>query len=194
MKRSVDARRLPCPKPVILTRQAINEGGFTSLEILVDNIAAKENVLRMLSACGYEDASADQTDYGYLVTVGEKTTEVTDVPPVPLEKCLFFSSKHLGSGEEALGTLLMRGFIYSLTELECPPTTLIFMNSAVYLALKDADTVKDLMRLEDAGVNILVCGTCLDYYRVTDELAVGEISNMYSITEALLTGETVKIS
>lgn len=111
------------------------------------------------------------------------------------QKTLFFASEFLGSGNDELGSLLMRGYLYSLTELDTKPQRLIFMNSAVRLTVRGADTLQDLQKLEQAGVEILVCGTCLDFYHLKDHLAVGTISNMYTITESLMDAvSTLKIS
>ncbi len=193
MKKSIDARMLPCPKPVVLTKQAIDEGDFTLLEILVDNIAAKENVLRMLTRYGYTDVEVDETEYGFLLLVGDRELVIIDEEKKN-EKIVLFTSRYLGEGDAALGTMLMKGFIYTLTELESPPASLIFMNSSIYLTLEGSDTLEDLLRLESNGVEIQVCGTCLDFYREKENLKVGIISNMYSITERLMNGEVLNIS
>lgn len=184
---------LPCPKPVVLTKQAIDEGDFTLLEILVDNIAAKENVLRMLTRYGYTDVEVDETEYGFLLLVGDRELVIIDEEKKN-EKIVLFTSRYLGEGDAALGTMLMKGFIYTLTELESPPASLIFMNSSIYLTLEGSDTLEDLLRLESNGVEIQVCGTCLDFYREKENLKVGIISNMYSITERLMNGEVLNIS
>jgi len=187
MNRSIDARALPCPKPVILTKQAVDEGGFTTLQIIVDNEPAKENVKRFLTRSGYTNLSVVEEHGEFTITTDSKRKQASDTASLA-PKTLFFSSEYLGSGDAALGTLLMRGFIYSLTELDQKPSRLVFMNSSVSLATEGARTLSDLQKLEHSGVEILVCGTCLDYYHLTDSLAVGIISNMYTITEALLEG------
>ncbi len=193
MKRSIDARDLPCPKPVVLTKQVLDEGDFSSLEVLVDTIAAKENVIRMLSRYGYTDVLSEETSYGFILSVGKKESSI-ELEKLQKEKTILFSSQYLGDGEDTLGALLMKGFIYTLTELASPPTSLIFMNSSIFLTLEGTDTLQDLKRLEESGVEIQVCGTCLDFYKEKDHLGVGSISNMYSIIERLMDSEVLNIS
>ncbi len=194
MNKRIDARSLPCPKPVILTKHAIDEADFTTLEILVDNEAAKENVKRFLTKQGFADIAVNSENGDYSICVGGQR-----VPSFAKEqlsdKTLFLSSQYIGSGDDTLGTLLMRGFLYTLTELDQKPSRMIFMNSAVYLTIEPSQTLTYLQKLQHDGVEIMVCGTCLDYYQVKEQLAVGIISNMYSITEALLQDTSpVKIS
>ena len=83
----------------------------------------------------------------------------------------------------------MRGFLYTLTEQENKPETLILMNDGVRLAGEGSDSLENLQKLEAAGVRILVCGTCLEYLGLKESLAAGQISNMYEITE-FLTGSS----
>ena len=91
----------------------------------------------------------------------------------------------LGTGAEDLGKLLIKGFIYSLTELPVPPRHVIFLNSGAFLTSADSNTIADLKTLEEQGAEILTCGTCTNYYELTDKLAVGTIANMFDITERI---------
>ncbi len=194
MKKSIDARNLPCPKPVILTKHAVDSGDFEALEIIVDNAAAKENVKRFLTKQGYTQIDITQNGSDFVIQIGEATAEIESSQQMN-QKTLFFASEFLGSGNDDLGKLLMRGYLYSLTELDTKPQRLIFMNSSVRLTVHGADTLQDLQKLEQSGVEILVCGTCLDFYHLKDQLAVGTISNMYTITESLMdAASTLKIS
>jgi len=100
----------------------------------------------------------------------------------------------LGDGAEELGKILIKGFIYSLTELSVPPKHVIFLNSGAYLTAEGANTVDDLKRLEQQGTEILTCGTCSNYYQLQDRLAVGAIIDMYGITERIASaGNTVSV-
>jgi selenium metabolism protein YedF len=88
----------------------------------------------------------------------------------------------MGDGSEELGEILMKGFIYSLTQLACQPKCVIFFNTGAYLTSSDSNTVDDLKKLEEKGTAILTCGTCVNYYKLQDKLAVGSITDMYCIT------------
>ena len=91
----------------------------------------------------------------------------------------------MGKGSEELGKILMKSFVYTLTEATPYPSTLVFFNSGVYLTCEGSEVLEDLRKLEAEGVEIISCGTCLDYYEIKDKLKVGEISNMYTIYEKL---------
>jgi selenium metabolism protein YedF len=96
-------------------------------------------------------------------------------------------SEFMGRGDNAeLGTVLVRAFFHTLLEVEGCPDTIIFFNSGVKLTAEGSELVEDLQALVDQGVEILVCGTCLGYYELKEKLAVGTISNMYTIAETML--------
>jgi selenium metabolism protein YedF len=92
----------------------------------------------------------------------------------------------MGRGEDPLGDILIRGFFHTLGEVEPIPQTVIFFNTGVKLACEGSPILEDLESLEDLGVQMLVCGTCLNYFEVTDQLAAGQVSNMYDIAETIL--------
>ena len=104
---------------------------------------------------------------------------------------VLIGSDRMGQGAEELGKILIKGFIYSLSELPIPPKYVIFLNSGAYLTAKGANTLEDLKRLEEKGTEILTCGTCINYYELQDELAVGKIVNMYEITERLASANNI---
>jgi len=96
------------------------------------------------------------------------------------------SSDRMGRGDEQLGEVLLRSFLHTLGEVSRPPDTLIFFNNGVKLAAEGSPVLEDLGRLEDRGVKILLCGTCLGHFELKDKVAAGEISNMRAITETML--------
>jgi selenium metabolism protein YedF len=106
---------------------------------------------------------------------------------------LVVSSEVMGRGEHAeLGGILIRSFFHALGEVEPTPVTILFFNSGVKLVVQDSPVLQDLQALANQGVEILACGTCLGYYDLTDQVAVGEVSNMYTIAETMLgAGKTV---
>ena len=92
----------------------------------------------------------------------------------------------MGRGEPELGQILVRGFFHTLGEIEPLPGTIIFFNGGVRLVVEGSPVLEDLLSLRDKGIEILACGTCLDYFGLKERIAVGEVSNMYTIAETLL--------
>lgn len=196
MNHTIDARGKACPQPVILTRTALADPQYTSLRILVDNEAAVANLKRLLKKSGITEVSVTTIDGGFQLDCPLKASEESQMAPQSqstpsslISQAVLMTSDSIGDGDRALGTLLARGFLYTLTEMSQRPGTLIMMNSAVTLACSESELLPDLEKLESLGCEILVCGTCLDFYGLTKELQVGSISNMYSITEALLAAD-----
>jgi selenium metabolism protein YedF len=95
------------------------------------------------------------------------------------------SSNQMGTGDEELGRILMKGFVYALTKLEELPETILLYNGGAKLSVKGSETLEDLKNLETQGVEILTCGTCLNFYGLTDKLEVGSVTNMYEIVETM---------
>ena len=201
----IDARGLACPQPVILTRKALTEGGFELLEVVVNNASSKENVVRFATHAGCIVESVDQSGTESRIRIrpadaspqsglpaAEEFCEVSSLPArkEPIET-VFLSSNTIGRGNDELGALLMRAFVYTLTESEIMPTRLLLMNSGVLLAIEGSEHLKNLRRLVDLDVEILVCGTCLEFFKVKDTLAVGRVSNMQEIQGALMEGRAL---
>lgn len=193
-KFKVDARNLDCPKPLLRTKEAIEQQNFESLEILVSNMPARDNVMRFLNHSAFSNIISKELENGDIQILGDKENTAESVQKVDIiseenkkteGKVVLIADKGIGKGDPTLSQLLMKGYLYTLTELEQTPSVLIFMNSGVMLTLKDSESLDDLKTLEARGVEILVCGTCLDFLSVRENLAVGEISNMYSIAEKL---------
>ncbi len=216
MKRSIDAKGLACPQPVILCRKAVAEPGLDEIEIIVDNEAARQNVLRFLRFTGASDPAVARRGSAYAISAAvtpamrekargnvpapaceeeEGATAAPDPGRQFVGKTIFLSSDQIGRGDEALGRLLMQAFLHTLGELERAPRTLVLMNSAVRLAAESRETIEMLQKLETRGVEILVCGTCLDYLHLMETHRAGRVSNMYEITERFLqTADVVTIS
>jgi selenium metabolism protein YedF len=106
---------------------------------------------------------------------------------------LLVASEHLGRGENELGALLMKGFIYAISESESPPRRIVCINSGVKLAIEGSESLANLQKLAGRGVEILACGTCLDYFHLKERLRVGRVSNMYEISSFLLEGRTISL-
>lgn len=205
MKRfDIDARNLDCPKPLLRTKKALSDESFDILTVQVDNIPARENVCRFLSHSGYSP-EWNETDGIYTISVQKEgnervsPTETRSTPerkhPRKQGKNVLITDTRIGSEEEELGRLLMKGYLYTLTQLEELPRTVIFMNSGVRLCLEGSENLDDLKALEKKSVEILVCGTCLEFLNVREQLAAGRISNMYEISSKIHgSEELVKIT
>ncbi len=192
--KTVDARGQLCPKPLIMVKRALGEiAGNESLEILIDNETSVKNVSRFLDEhqIKVHTEKKGETYRLLLSKTGEipattKAEDYCDDPaPVKADYVIAFQKNTLGQGVEELGRLLIKGFINTLPELDKKPGTLVFLNTGIFLALKESPVLESLKRLEKDGTKILVCGTCLDYYQKKDELAAGIISNMYDILDEL---------
>ena len=193
MLRRVDARGMACPQPVLLTRAALQEDD--ELLVIVDNETARENVTRMVERAGSTVQSEARADGIYLVIRrGEVGAESAASAPasapaseVAATGPLVYSivGETMGRGDDELGQILIRGFFHALGQTNPPPDILIFYNSGVRLLVDDSPVLEDLCDLSERGVEILACGTCLGHFGLRDRLAVGEVSNMYSIVETL---------
>jgi selenium metabolism protein YedF len=203
LKKEIDSRGLPCPQPVLNTKKALEElagqgDAAFILTVLVDNEVAKENVTRFARTSGYRSAAEKKDDlFMIIIEPGEGqqnnflSTAETDATSYcsnesPAVKTVYlFKSKTFGEGSEELGSILMRGFIFTIKETNPLPSKMLFMNGAVYLTAEGSPVLEELQELEKLGVEIYSCGTCLDYFQLKDKLQVGNITNMYDTVENL---------
>ncbi len=188
MRKEVDARGEACPKPVIMTKKELDNLHEGIITTIVDNEVAKDNVSKLANSLGYDydvDKKSD-TEYYIHITKGEVKDEANVcIPDTFKDLTIAFASNTMGGGSEELGKILMKSFMYTLTEATPFPSTLLFYNSGVYLTCEGSEVLEDLKTLEAEGVEIISCGTCLDFYNIKEKLQVGEISNMYTIYEKL---------
>lgn len=194
MNKTVDARGLACPKPVILTKKELENIESGSVTTLVDNEIAVKNLEKLASSLGYEVTySGSENAFEVVITVGEGSTE-TVVREDLVNQTIVLGTNIMGSGSEELGKTLMKGFIYTLTETKPYPKTILCYNSGVLLTSEGSDSIDDLKKLSEAGVEILSCGTCLNYFGLGEKLLVGEVTNMYTIVEKMKEAEnTIRI-
>ncbi|MFA6411723.1 MAG: sulfurtransferase-like selenium metabolism protein YedF [Syntrophales bacterium] len=198
---TIDARGLACPQPVIMAKKAIEEN--QQIIVLVDNDMAVENIRRLAvkMACGFSviekeggtrnislvrTGAIDETERGRGPSAQENELScavVAGKETGPLVVVL--SDNHMGRGDDVLGDILIRSFVHTLLQLKPLPDTVICYNSGVKLVVKDSTVVDDLQQLAKGGVDILVCGTCVNYFEIGDQVAAGHISNMYDIAETM---------
>ena len=181
----IDARGKACHTPVIMAKKAISAGEST-FTVLVDNTTAVENLKRLAENQGFDAAVTEQGGAFHLafVRTGCAACEEAVNSPLPApggDWAVFVGRDIIGDGDRELGTNLMRMFFYTLSQGEDKPGAVLFMNAGVKLPTLDEQVVEHLKALSAVGVEILVCGTCLNFYGLTDRLQVGTVSNMYDI-------------
>jgi selenium metabolism protein YedF len=189
MPKVVDCRGLSCPQPVIQTKQALEKTG--KVTIIVDNPGARDNVSRFgKSQAGR--VTIDEKKDGIYITI-EKGKQGKPRAKAQSSKIseqgqlvVVIPCNQMGRGEEELGHILIRSFLHALTEVSDRPDIMIFFNTGVKLTVKGSEVLEDLQVLEKNGVEILICGTCLDYFNLKEKIAVGQVSNMYTIAETML--------
>ena len=181
----IDARGKACPTPVIMAKKAIS-AGESSFTVLVDNTTAVENLKRLAANQGFDAAAAEAEgvfSVAFTRTGCAACEEAVNAPlPAPGgDWAVFVGRDIIGDGDRELGTNLMRMFFYTLSQGEDKPGAVLFMNAGVKLPTLDEQVAEHLKALSAVGVEILVCGTCLNFYGLTDQLQVGTVSNMYDI-------------
>ena len=192
----VDARGFACPKPVILTKKAIDKGE-NHITTIVDNEVAKENVTKLIKKMNF-DYNVEVSEGNYYIHFDTNCEVMTEEGLSPKEELddlvILIASDKFGSGIDELGKVLMKGYLYTLTERTPYPKSVIFVNGGVLNTVEGSPSIDNLKILQEKGVEILSCGTCLDYYNVKNKLMVGEISNMYTIVDTLNSAKnTVRI-
>ena len=200
----VNAMGDTCPIPVVKTKEAIRQLGADGgvVETLVDNDIAVQNLTKMANQKGYgvESEKLGENEYRVTMTVGagadlpaESEETVCMVPAGQKNTVVVVAADHMGEGEGELGKNLLKAFLYALSQQERLPRTILFYNGGAALTCEGSAMLEDLKALEAQGVEILTCGTCLNFYGLTEQLAVGGVTNMYVIAEKMLTaGNVVK--
>ncbi len=204
---TVDARGLPCPQPVILTRNAMREAD--EVITLVNAADSLDNVRRLAEKGGWrvtieqrEGAWALHMFRGQAASEPELTPDLTVCAvPAPEGKpatapgarraVLVVSNEGMGRGNEELAGILVRTFFHVLTESDTPPATIVFFNTGVKLVVEGSSVLGDLQALAAKGVEMLSCGVCLNYFGLKEKVAVGVISNMYTISETMFNAEHI---
>ncbi|PSJ31067.1 SirA family protein [Peptostreptococcus russellii] len=197
--KKIDAKGLACPMPVIKTKKALEEISEGVVEVTVDDNAPKENILKFAKSVNCEaELIKDEADEKIIRIVKGEGTAIDakaedfscDIASTGNEVVAIMSNR-LGSGNDELGEVLIKSFLFALNEATPLPKSVLFLNGGVELTTINEATVENIKRLEDAGVEILSCGTCLDYYGLKEELKVGSLTNMYTIVETMKSASKV---
>ncbi len=193
--KTLDMRGNPCPIPIITAKKELQNPDVNSVLVWVDNKPAVQNLQKMAHGYGYAFFSVPSgEDFQVTIEKGDAGTHsetMAITPPVEINRLMsegvtvLITKDKMGSGSDELGRILIKGYLFSLTELPVLPKTVIFLNSGVHLACAGSNTLADLQALADRGTEILACGTCLNYYSLTEQLAVGQITDMFGISARL---------
>ena len=198
MLKQVNAMGDPCPIPVIKTKNAIKElSGPGTVETLVDNEIAVQNLTRLANNNGYAVKSEKLGDKEFRVVMEVTAAPAAQSAEDDSETCLVpagtgrndtvvvISSPCMGTGSDELGAALMKSFIFALTQQDTLPKSILFYNGGAKLTTGGSASLEDLKSLEAQGVEILTCGTCLNFFGLGDKLQVGGVTNMYDIVEKM---------
>ncbi|HNQ67481.1 MAG TPA: sulfurtransferase-like selenium metabolism protein YedF [Bacteroidales bacterium] len=192
--KTVDAKGKLCPVPLIMTKKALAElGQDETLEILIDNETSMTNVCHFLKEYKMQVVTEKQGNIFRLLV--KKSGNIPENAPVEdfcrintpnlSDYVITVKRNRMGDGAEELGQILIKACINTIPDLDLKPKKVIFLNSGIFMCLKDSPVLESLKKLENLGIEILVCGTCLDYYNKKDQLAAGRISNMYDILNSM---------
>ena len=205
MVKELDCRKMDCPAPVLETKKCLESEALSQIRVLVDNDAAVENVSRFLTYAGFEvgvesdgamsvvegardQAAAVKLASGLAKQSGAATGAAADSQ---VKIMVMAASNKLGVGDDELGTKLMINFIKTLKETGKDLWRLVFVNHGVTLATVDSAVLDELHELEESGVTILVCGTCLTHLDLMEKKAIGQTTNMLDIVTAMQLADKV---
>lgn len=196
--KTIDARGLSCPQPVLLVKKEIETAHPSEIEVLVSGDTPRENITRFVETLGYTIESRPEGS-GFALSIkkgGRVMATAPGVAEIPGPggahgMVLAVMSDKYGLGDDELGSTLMTAFINVLDQIEPLPATIIFANSGVFLSTEGSPVIESLKSLQGLGVELLSCGTCLQFYGLKDKLVVGEVSNMYTITERMFRASRV---
>ena len=196
MTNIVDARGMACPIPVVKANQALAQMTEGILEVHVDNTVAVENLKRMALQKGLPVKTEQPEDSHYVVTIPVTGAVDAAMPELTCTDCagntvVAVDTDSMDRGNDELGAVLIKGFLFAVSRLETLPKTVLFYNGGAKLTTEGSASLEDLRLMEQQGVEILTCGTCLNYYGLTDQLAVGSATDMYTIVERLSRAEKV---
>lgn len=194
-KKVINCIGLTCPQPVLMAKEALETIDVGIIVVVVDNEASRSNVERFGKSQGCEVAVTEEEDTFHLViTKSSASSPDVDAPAAEEYVCdipagalvYVIASDTMGEGDDELGRVLMRAFIKTMKEISPMPAKILFYNSGVHLTSRESDLIEPLRALEKQGVEILSCGTCLDFFNSKNNLLVGKMTNMYEIMDSMV--------
>jgi selenium metabolism protein YedF len=194
--KTIDVRDLACPGPVLTLRDLFNAGEREITMHVADELC-RSNVTRFAASRNAEAEVEDPGDGTFVVRItagedstgsraGEEAFLVSEVPVIKAGPCVVqITARTMGSGDDELGALLLRSFLKTQAELERKPDAILFYNDGVKLCCEGSYLLDDLRGLEATGVEIIACGTCLNFFELDDQLRVGRVTDMLEIAGRL---------
>ncbi|MCL2816952.1 MAG: sulfurtransferase-like selenium metabolism protein YedF [Clostridiales bacterium] len=191
MEKLIDARGMECPMPVIATKKALADLDCGKLVALVDSEEARDNILRLAANLNLS-ATVQRQAGDFSVEINKPSPEKRPFPslevtagPAVADWVLLVTGETIGRGSEELGRVLIKTFFYALLSEDFPPAALVFMNGGVRLTCQGSPVLEHILALQARGSKVVSCGTCLDYFKLKNQLCAGSISNMYDITQTM---------
>ena len=191
----LDCTGLNCPEPVLRTKARLEEKPGELFSVLIDNEASLENVLRFGRSQGAEVSAENRSDGTFLVKVmpGEnsketeafKAEEYLCTLPGGSNLIYVIPSDSMGRGSDELGWALLQTYVTTISEIDPLPSHILLYNGGVKLATTNGKALESLQKLEEKGITVWICGTCLEFFKLEDERKVGSITNMYDIMNTM---------
>lgn len=202
MSIEVDCRTLPCPQPVLKCKEIIEGQAPRQLVIIVDNDAARDNVSRFMNSKGYDAVPRRRGTDWAIEGTATNSAEGDDCPQCEVmsqeeldragrKTCVFIASESIGRGDDELGKKLMVNFLATLPELGSDLWRIVLVNGGVRLSAEGHPCLEKLRELEQAGCTILVCGTCLEHFRLMEQRRVGQTTNMLDVVTSMQLADKV---
>jgi selenium metabolism protein YedF len=201
--KEIDVRSLACPGPVLRLRDLL-AAGEREIALHVSDELSRTNVMRFASSRGAEVEVTDPGDGSFVVRIKAGDTAATarpgkeELPECELPEAaatgprvLQISAGTMGSGDDELGALLLRSFLKTQAEIDRKPDAIIFYNDGVKLCCEGSLLLDDLRSLEAAGIEIIACGTCLNFFEIADRLQVGRVTDMLEIATRFAEAGTI---
>ena len=211
---TLDARGLLCPQPLIQTRRLLKTLQVGEcFQVIVDNEIAHLNLMTFFEDQGMSpECIAESGEWAITATCqtsgrqsgATESTAGDDVAPVtkntqsPVQNSgdllsdylasdymVVLNSDRMGQGDDDLGSILIKGYLNTLKEIDRKPSSIILYNGGARLAAEGSGADSALQALEALSVDIIVCGACVDFFELQGKLATGRISNMYEIAEKI---------
>ena len=175
----LDLRNMTCPTPVIETKKLLENQDIKEIEVLIDNPASCENIERFLASKGFVTVTAQEGNEYRVKGIQNKEMSCSSSDAKRL--LVYIDGETMGRGDNELGNILMGAFLKTLKELEARPWRIIFINTGVKLISRESAYIALLKEIENAGIEILSCGTCVDFFHLKEKIGVGRVSNMFEI-------------
>lgn len=193
--KTLDLREHQCPYPVVQTRKELLENPAAPLTVLVGDDVARDNISRLAESMGYQiDIGATEGGFSLGLIQGEQNKKGEEMQKISGKTVAFITADTMGQGDDDLGRLLLKNYLFTLTEMATIPDKILFVNGGVKLACEGSDALEALEKIACMGVDIASCGLCLEFFDLKDKLIVGRTTNMLEVADSLQTaGRIIRV-